>query len=330
MSKTRTPVNLTSVFAKDLETFIALKRSLGFKLQNVEYLAKQFDELIISKQLQEKLLSKPLVVEFCSKLPHQSPNSVKTKISFIRQFSIYLRTRKICEAWPVPRNYGGRQVEFIPYIYSREEIFNLIKCSQYQFYKPSTPYWHLAFPLIIKVLICCGLRISEVLNLRLKNLNLDENYLIILNSKNGNNRIVPFCDELKNEFVIYLGYTDIDTSSDNYVFPYRYGRPIRLGNFETQFRNLLQTAGIPRKDSGPRVHDLRHTFAVYKLKEWVEQRVDLKTFLPFLKIYMGHKTFEETAYYLRLTVDSFPVIRQIMEPVAKEVFPNFEDYVYEE
>lgn len=110
MNKTRTPVNLNSVFAEDLITFIALKRSLGIKFQNAEYFAKQFDELVIKKQLLEKLLSKSLVVEFCSKQPHQSPNSVKPKISFIRQFSIYLRTRKICEAWPVPRNYGGRYV----------------------------------------------------------------------------------------------------------------------------------------------------------------------------------------------------------------------------
>lgn len=58
--------------------------------------------------------------------------------------------------------------------------------------------------------------------------------------------------------------------------------------------------------------------------------MDLKTLLPFLKFYMGHKTFEETAYYLRLTVNSFPLIRKVMEPVAKEVFPNFDDYVFEE
>lgn len=330
MNKLQTPVHFNSVFADDLVHFIALKRSLGIKFQNAEYFAKQFDELVKGKQLQQKALTKSMVVEFCTPQAHQSPNTVKPKISFIRQFSIYLRSRKICEAWPLPRIYGGRYIQFVPYIYSQEEIFNLIKCSQYQFYKPSTPYWHLAFPLIIKILICCGLRISEVLRLRLKNLNLDENYLLILNSKNGNNRIVPFCDEIKDEFVIYLNYTDLDTSSDNYIFPYRYGQPISSGGFRTQFNHLLQTAGIPRTETGPRIHDLRHTFAVYKLKEWAERGMDLKTLLPFLKFYMGHKTFEETAYYLRLTVNSFPLIRKVMEPVAKEVFPNFDDYVFEE
>ena len=108
MNKLQTPVHFNSVFADDLVNFIALKRSLGIKFQNAEYFAKQFDELVKGKQLQQKALTKSMVVEFCTPQAHQSPNTVKPKISFIRQFSIYLRSRKICEAWPLPRIYGGR------------------------------------------------------------------------------------------------------------------------------------------------------------------------------------------------------------------------------
>ena len=75
---------------------------------------------------------------------------------------------------------------------------------------------------------------------------------------------------------------------------------------------------------GPRIHDFRHTYAVHCLKKWVEQEKDLTAYLPVLKTYMGHDSFQETAYYLRLTADVFPDITLKLENRYPTMIPELE------
>jgi integrase len=78
-------------------------------------------------------------------------------------------------------------------------------------------------------------------------------------------------------------------------------------------------AGIPYggKGNGPRLHDLRHTFAVHTLQQWVKQGEDLTAMLPVLSVFMGHKSMRSTSQYLRLTAEVYPdVVRQVEETCA--------------
>jgi integrase/recombinase XerD len=69
---------------------------------------------------------------------------------------------------------------------------------------------------------------------------------------------------------------------------------------------------------------LRHAYAIHCLKKWVEQEKDLTAYLPVLKTYMGHDTFADTAYYLRLTSDVFPDITLKLETRYPEMIPELE------
>ena len=80
------------------------------------------------------------------------------------------------------------------------------------------------------------------------------------------------------------------------------------------------------KGHGPRIHDFRHTYAVHCLKKWVEQEKDLMTYLPMLKTYMGHDSFAETAYYLRLTADVFPTMMIKIELHYSAIIPELGGY----
>ena len=99
-----------------------------------------------------------------------------------------------------------------------------------------------------------------------------------------------------------------------------------LGNLYKNFRRFLWRARISHRGrgNGPRLHDLRHTFAVNCLKKWVEQGCDLNVYLPILKTYMGHDSFTETAYYLRLTADVFPSLVLKLESKHPNIIPQFE------
>ena len=98
------------------------------------------------------------------------------------------------------------------------------------------------------------------------------------------------------------------------------------GNLYHNFRRFLWRARISHggRGKGPRLHDLRHTYAVHCLKKWVEQEKDLTVYLPILKTYMGHDSFNDTAYYLRMTADVFPDITLRMETHYLDLIPLLE------
>ena len=114
-----------------------------------------------------------------------------------------------------------------------------------------------------------------------------------------------------------------------FFFPGAPGRPMTLGNVYKNFRRFLWQAGISHTGDGPRVHDFRHTFADYRLKAWSEQGKELLAMLPVLKTYLGHDSFNETAYYLRMTADVFPYIRMRLEGAFGDIIPDMGGNSYE-
>ena len=91
-----------------------------------------------------------------------------------------------------------------------------------------------------------------------------------------------------------------------------------------RFRDVLFICGIPHrgKGKGPRLHDLRHTFAVHSLQQLAENGEDLYTVLPILSEYMGHSSVSATQYYLRLTAEVFPDIMEMVEEKFGDVYPE--------
>lgn len=91
-----------------------------------------------------------------------------------------------------------------------------------------------------------------------------------------------------------------------------------LVNVYRNFRRYLEKAGISHTGNGPRVHDFRHTYCVNLLRKWTDEGKDLMAYLPYMRTMLGHEGFEETAYYLRLTAERFPYIKECL----KASFPN--------
>jgi integrase len=107
----------------------------------------------------------------------------------------------------------------------------------------------------------------------------------------------------------------------------RPGQAMPLVNVYRNFRRYLDKAGIPHTGHGPRVHDFRHTYCVNLLRKWSEEGKDLMAYIPYMRTMLGHEGFEETAYYLKLTSEMYPFIRECL----KSSFPNLiEEVVFEE
>ena len=89
------------------------------------------------------------------------------------------------------------------------------------------------------------------------------------------------------------------------------------------FHQILAAARISRNSDGkgPRLHDLRHTFAVNCLKKWVEEGKDITAALPVLSAYLGHVCLVGTQSYLRLTADMFPDVTKKLESCLQDMIP---------
>lgn len=180
-------------------------------------------------------------------------------------------------------------------------------------------------PVLIRLLYCTGIRMGEAIALRDTDVHLDEGHLLVKDSKNGKQRIIPIPESLISVCREYLGYRDMLPSGKT-----RSGHFFVKGNGDkcgqsvrAWFKKCLDRAGIP---GNARLHDLRHTFAVTSLAHMAESGIDLYASLPILSNYLGHRSIGATDHYVRLTANMYPDLINDMDTVCLDVFPKFRNY----
>lgn len=146
------------------------------------------------------------------------------------------------------------------------------------------------------------------------------------NSKFGKDRLVPMSEPMTLICRQYYRVLHKHSSLEDYFFLKSDRKPITRDNVYRRFRELLWESDISHrgKGNGPRVHDLRHTFAVHALKRAVNRGIDVYCALPILSTYLGHASVAATEQYVRLTADAFPDIRAALEQYCGHVIPEVE------
>jgi len=162
------------------------------------------------------------------------------------------------------------------------------------------------FRMLLVLLYGAGLRISEALSLTLVDVDLPNGILTIRESKFYKTRLVPMSPALTGALGAYLVLRTKEhtTKPDALLFLTRAAKPVVRHTAENIFSRLRIRAGVLRHDGGryqPRLHDLRHAFAVHRLVSWYRQGADVQRLLPHLATYLGHVHIAATQRYLTLT-----------------------------
>ncbi len=322
MSKPIIVNSFSGPLADTIEKFIAEKRGIGLQYNGVSTYLQSFDRFSISFHLEESVLSREVVEAWLKQNPSQSQQTLRMKAIIIRQLGLYMKRMNMISY--VISEIPKRNHLFTPYIFSDNEIEKIIE--QADTVKPLSKKTskHLVIPVFIRLLYFCGLRFSEIQQLRVENVDLDNGILTIYGSKFDKDRLIPMSPEITNICRVYSEKVHAHSSGDAIYLPNTHNTIYEKRCFYSVYRDLLWKAGISHggRGNGPRLHDLRHTFAVHCLRKWVEEDADISALLPYLSSYLGHKGLQETAYYLRLTADMFPQVTALLLHELGDIIPE--------
>lgn len=312
------PLQMTGVFAPLAYDFLALKRAQGYKYLSEEKVLCRFCRFAEEFGAQSPVLTRELVLAWTAVREGEAKKSRMHRITCAKQFGNYLQTRGLEACAPPSQSHWNRS-SFTPYIFSHEEIERLFRAADNVRPVPASRNMHRLLPVLIRLLYGCGLRVSEAVGLRCGDIDLEKGILTIRQGKNGKDRLVPLSGSLLAWLRDYRNQVITWANEDDFFFMAPDRSMLSPNTVYQRYRQLLWNGGIcyggPGK--GPRLHDLRHTFAVHALQQWVERGEDLTAMLPALSTFMGHKSFAATSGYLRLTAEVYPeVVRRVEETCA--------------
>lgn len=320
-----------SIYSEKIQEYVEMKRKLGYKFVTGEQYLRILDRYISYKALNKIGFTKTFADDWALKLPNETESQRCIRISTLLNFSSYLQNIGIDSY--LPKLPPMPKPNFTPFIFSNSEMDSLFKISNKLIsgHNTSMSTCIMAFPAILRVLCGTGIRISEVLNILLTDVNLTESYIKIKNIKNKKERIIPVSDSLIEVLNTYINYRNkimADYSSTTYLFIKPDGQRCTAIGVRRWFKICLKLAKINCHQSTrePRIHDLRHTFAVNSLAKMASEGIDLYVSMPILSTYLGHQKLESTENYVRLTVNMFPELTKKLEDVTKDVFPKFSNY----
>ena len=180
---------------------------------------------------------------------------------------------------------------------------------------------------MVLLLYGAGLRLREALALNRADVDFGESVLTIRLTKFYKTRLAPFGPKLGRVLVQYAD-RHVEAASvpgdDAPFFTTRKGTRVNGYTIEGIFRRLCEHAGIRRSDGAryqPRLHDLRHAFAVHRLTSWYRQGLDVQKLLPHLSVYMGHVHLAATQTYLSMTPELLHEANTRFESYAREERP---------
>jgi integrase/recombinase XerD len=207
---------------------------------------------------------------------------------------------------PLPPAVPKRPPAFAPYVYSRDEIRRLldaIPATQ----RPPSRMEPITMRAMLLLLYGAGLRPGEAMHLSVADVDLANALITVRDTKFFKSRLVPIGPDLAGVLSDYARWRAAAHPSAGGECPFfvgRHGGAVHRCTLQSAFTRLRKHAGIRRTDGGryqPRLHDLRHAFALARLTQWYRQGADVQRLVYHLSVYLGHASLADTQVYLTMT-----------------------------
>ena len=278
-----------------IETYLALRRAAGFAMSNAEHLLKSFTAFAAERA--QTLVQTQTAIDWAALGPSVAQRDARLKA--VCRFVRHIQIEDARHELPPANYFGARKRRRTPHIYSTDEIDRLIEAALRL--RPKGGLRPLTFATLIALLSTTGLRISEALRLTVADVTGDG--LLIRETKFRKTRLAPLHDTAAAGLERYLARRR-PRSHDDPVFVDERGLGLRYIAVKETFDRLIGRAGVrSRTARRPRLHDLRHTFAVRALQGSPVGRSRCGAHMVALATYMGHVNIYATYWYLEATAD---------------------------
>lgn len=318
------PENLADIVAQYIEE----KRAIGFNYSKNEQVLKRVINLADQLGYSGVRLDRELVRVWCTKTSYETESNHQHRISILRGLAEYMSRLGYPAYIYLDKPYKSYGSTYQPHIFTNEELSKLFLASENLINTSPYPFRSRQYVLILKMLYSTGMRSSELMHLKKDDVDLQSGILHIQEAKFNKERFIPLDHEMLQQSRDYDTYirSFVKWGGSEYFFFNSEGHMLK--DIYHPFRKILRMAGISHggRGSGPRVHDLRHTFAVHCLRNWVRAGKDLTVCLPYLSVYMGHSGIRSSQYYLRLTAELYPDIVKALDNDYGWIIPEVNDY----
>jgi integrase/recombinase XerD len=286
-----------------IEQYVAFRRALGARFHSTERILRAFGR-VLGPDTDAGAVTATQVATFLTGAGG-TPGAYRCKYCALQGLYRYAQSRGHVAAVSLPARLPQQPKSFAPYIYSTEELRRLVEAAgSYQ--HPLCRLEPVTMHATVLLLYGAALRVSEAVNLNRAGVDLHRGILTIRGSKFFKTRLVPFGPQLGRVLAQYAqrAPTAAAAPDQSPFFTMRAGTRVKTDSLQHRFRRLCARAGIRRSDGAsyqPRLHDLRHSFAVHRLTTWYRQGKDVQKLLPQLSAYLGHASLADTQVYLTMT-----------------------------
>jgi integrase len=293
------------------EEYVAMRRSLGYKLDRQGGLLLEFVAYL--DDVGADTITTETAVAWATRPAAADPSWWQRRLSVVRCFARHLKTLDPACQVPAADLLPVRYRQRTPHLYSPAEIAALVHAAGLL----AAPLQAATYQALISLLAVTGLRVGEAVGLDRGDVDLDAGLLTVVNGKFGKSRQVPLHPSTVAMLRAYSARRDrlCPIPATRGVFVSTTGTRLLVGGVDRVFTQLLALAGIstPPGRRRPRVHDLRHSFAVATLLGWYRDGVDVAARLPLLSTVLGHVAPASTWWYLHAAPELLALAAQRLE-----------------
>jgi integrase len=281
---------------RDLARYVDQHRSLGFKFRVQEILLRGY--VAFAEELDDRHIKSTRVLEWAAHAP--SPEQRRNRLLTVRRFALAMRAENPRHQVPAADAFGHAVAKRrSPYIYSADEIARLLRASGAL--QPAGSTKAIMYATLFGLLAATGMRIAEALALQLDDVTAEG--LVIQETKFQKSRLLPLHATARQALDGYLVTRRSLATLDCALFVSVAGGALPYSTVRSIFLQLLDRSNLRGAHSGrdPRIHDLRHTFAVRSLEKCRHDRAAVARHILALSTYLGHAHVTDTYWYLQAT-----------------------------
>jgi integrase len=289
-----------------LEDYLRVRRALGFRLEREASWLPQFVAFLAAQR--SSCITAALALRWAVASPSGAPGPAQARLRMVRGFARYLAAfdprTEVPSSELLPARPSARP---IPYIYADQEVCALIQATHtLQGLKATT------YATLIGLLAVTGMRVGEAIALNRDAIDEPRSVLVIQDGKFGKSRELVVHPTTTAALRAYAVARDraLPRPGSRGLLLSLSGRRLLYKNVHPCFMRLIRAAGLAKRRPRPRLHDLRHTFAVTTLVRWYRDGVDVEARLPALSTYLGHVAPSSTYWYLTATPELLELARQ--------------------